>query len=114
MIKNNKNFAFTLAEVLITLAIIGIVAAITIPSLVQKYQEKARVTALKKFYATITQAVQMAIIEHGTPDMWGISGEHPEVMLTTIFPYIKIMQNIAMTVIANVTQQMNYINVMEI
>ncbi len=89
MIKNNKNFAFTLAEVLITLAIIGIVAAITIPSLVQKYQEKARVTALKKFYATITQAVQMAIIEHGTPDMWGISREHPEVMLTTIFPYIK-------------------------
>ena len=86
---HTKNFAFTLAEVLITMAIIGIVAAITIPSLVQKYQEKARVTALKKFYSVINQAVQMAVIEHGTPDMWGISSEAPEVMLTTIFPYIK-------------------------
>ncbi len=79
--------AFTLAEVLIALAIIGIVAAMTIPSLVQKFEEKARITALKKFYATITQAVQMAVIEHGTPDMWGI-GEEPSVMLTYIMPYM--------------------------
>lgn len=79
--------AFTLAEVLIALAIIGIVAAMTIPSMVQKFEEKARITALKKFYATITQAVQMAVIEHGTPDMWGI-GEEPSVMLTYIMPYM--------------------------
>ena len=36
-----KTTAFTLAEVLITLAIIGIVAALTIPTLVQNYQERA-------------------------------------------------------------------------
>lgn len=34
----NKNIpAFTLAEVLITLGIIGVVTAITIPTLIQKY-----------------------------------------------------------------------------
>ena len=32
--------AFTLAELLITLAIIGIIAALTIPTLIQNYQEK--------------------------------------------------------------------------
>ena len=41
--------AFTLAEVLITLAIIGVVAAITIPSLVKNYNEKAWATAQDVF-----------------------------------------------------------------
>ena len=40
--------AFTLAEVLITLGIIGIVAAMTIPTLLAKYQEKQTVTKLKQ------------------------------------------------------------------
>lgn len=35
-----KNYGFTLAEVLITLGIIGIVAAMTLPAIVSKYQEK--------------------------------------------------------------------------
>lgn len=41
-----KNSAFTLAEVLITLGIIGIVASLTLPSLIQKYHEKQRVVQL--------------------------------------------------------------------
>lgn len=45
---SSYNKAFTLAEVLITLAIIGVVAAMTMPSLIQKYQEQKRVTQLKK------------------------------------------------------------------
>lgn len=43
-----KQVAFTLAEVLITLGIIGVVAAITIPSLIANYQKKVWVTQLKK------------------------------------------------------------------
>ncbi len=65
--------AFTLAEVLITLAIIGVVAALTIPSLVQRYQERQYVTHLKKSYAVLQNAFQMAIAEHGTLDQWGLS-----------------------------------------
>ncbi len=40
--------AFTLAEVLITLGIIGVVAAMTLPSLVGNYKKKVTVTRLKK------------------------------------------------------------------
>ncbi len=40
--------AFTLAEVLITLGIIGVVAAMTIPSLIQNYQEKVLANQFKK------------------------------------------------------------------
>ena len=43
---NVQKFAFTLAEVLITLGIIGVVAAMTIPSLIQSYKEKQTVVTL--------------------------------------------------------------------
>ena len=43
-----KRIGFTLAEVLITLGIIGVVAAITLPALIQKQQEKILVNQLKK------------------------------------------------------------------
>lgn len=86
MVKTN---AFTLAETLITLGIIGIVAALTMPSLIQKHQEKTTVTALKKFYSTISQAYQMAVTEHGTPDNWGFTTDDSEKLLTYIQPYMK-------------------------
>ncbi len=65
--------AFTLAEVLITLGVIGVVAAMTIPNLVNNYQEKVTIAKLKKFYSTFSQAYQMAVLEHGTFDEWGIN-----------------------------------------
>ena len=69
----SKTAAFTLAEVLITLAIIGIVAALTIPSLVQSYKERQYVSQLKKTYSVLQNAFQMAIAEHGTLDQWGLT-----------------------------------------
>ena len=62
---------FALAEVLITLGIIGIVAAMTLPALVQKNQEKVTVTKLKKVYSILSQAYQFAVNDYGTPDLWG-------------------------------------------
>lgn len=53
--KSNRQ-AFTLAEVLITLGIIGIVAALTIPSLIGKYREKQTVSAVKTAYSIFSQA----------------------------------------------------------
>lgn len=57
--------AFTLAEVLITLGIIGIVAAMTLPAIITKYKRKSAETKLAKFYSVINQAIQMSIAEHG-------------------------------------------------
>ena len=51
--------AFTLAEVLITLGIIGIVASMTLPALIHKNQNKALEAALKKNYSAISQALDM-------------------------------------------------------
>src|SRR5574344_780724 len=47
-----KRKAFTLAEVLIVLGIIGIVAAMTIPTLMNKVAKQEYVTELRKFYST--------------------------------------------------------------
>ncbi len=52
---------FTLAEVLITLAIIGVVAALTIPSVVRNYQELQYKTAYKKAYSDLSRAFASAI-----------------------------------------------------
>ncbi len=59
-----KKFAFTLAEVLITLGIIGVVAAMTLPTLIQNHQKQVLLTQLKKNYAILNQAVQMMKAEH--------------------------------------------------
>ena len=57
--------AFTLAEVLITLGIIGVVAAITMPTLINNYQKKAAVTAAKKAYSTLSQAYTQLVNDNG-------------------------------------------------
>lgn len=56
---NKRKSAFTLAEVLITLGIIGVVAAITIPVLVAKINEQVHKTQLKKTISTLNQALKM-------------------------------------------------------
>ena len=66
--------AFTLAEVLITLGIIGVVAAMTIPTLISNYQEKQTVSRLTKAYATISNAYTMAKVENGDLTSWGFAG----------------------------------------
>jgi prepilin-type N-terminal cleavage/methylation domain-containing protein len=50
-----KNKAFTLAEVLITLGIIGVVAALTLPGLIAKQRKQALHAGLKKAYSEIEQ-----------------------------------------------------------
>ena len=57
--------AFTLAEVLITLGIIGVVAALTIPNVVTKYQKKATAAQLKKAYNILTNALRMSEANYG-------------------------------------------------
>ena len=58
-----KKAAFTLAEVLITLAIIGIVAALTIPTLIQNYQERAWGTASQVFQRKLGEALRVMNVQ---------------------------------------------------
>ena len=74
-IKFKKALGFTLAEVLITLGIIGVVAAMTLPSVILNYQKNVTVTQLKKAYTTISQALVMAQKDYGDMAGWGyVSG----------------------------------------
>ena len=63
--KKNRKSGFTLAEVLITLSIIGVVAVMTIPALQTHYNRQMAETRLKSFYSKMSQA-------HG---LW-LSDEH--------------------------------------
>ena len=54
---------FTLAETLITLTILGVVAAITVPSLINKYIESSNRTKVKKAMAAYEKALNQIIIE---------------------------------------------------
>ena len=61
---------FTLAEVLITLGIIGVVAALTIPTLIGNYQKKEVAVRLQKMYNTIQNAISQAELENGPSETW--------------------------------------------
>ena len=61
-----KHAAFTLAEVLITLAIIGVVAVMTIPTLISDYQEKVTITKVATAYSILSNAWQMSLVESGS------------------------------------------------
>ena len=62
--------AFTLAEVLITLGIIGIVAALTMPALIGNYRKSQTVTQLKKIYSALQQSILMSQNEYGDIADW--------------------------------------------
>ena len=63
-----RRAAFTLAEVLITLGIIGVVAALTLPTLIQNHQKQVYVTQLKKAYSTLGNAFNKMAVDEGVVD----------------------------------------------
>lgn len=68
--------AFTLAEVLITLGIIGIIAALTLPNLIGNYKKQVVVTRMQKFYSVFNQAVKLVNSEHDE-SIWEDIGYSP-------------------------------------
>ena len=71
-----KKIGFTMAEVLITLGIIGIVAAMTLPSLINNKKNKELETAFKKNYSVISQALNMYYAQNGERLTSDIVGQH--------------------------------------
>ena len=66
----NLNKGFTLAEVLITLGIIGVVAAMTLPTLIQKQKRIETSSRLKKFYSAMSQAILLSEKDNGEVQYW--------------------------------------------
>ena len=80
---------FTLAEVLITLAIIGVVAALTIPTVMANYQKHAQYTAFMKVYNTLQNAVQLSIAENGSLEEFAEDSGDEDVFKKYLGNYLK-------------------------
>ena len=82
-----KRAAFTLAEVLITLAIIGVVAALTLPGLIQNHNEKAWSTAKDLWEKKLTETVRRMNID-------GVMTGHDstEDFMNTFKNYMKVIK----------------------
>ena len=89
----NKN-AFTLAEVLITIGIIGIVAAMTIPALLVQNRERENTAKLKKAYSSMAQTITRATTDFGTPDFWELTAKDSDVgaknIVKILSPYFNV------------------------
>lgn len=88
-----KNRAFTLAEVLVTVGIIGVVAAMTLPSVITNYQKKQTVAKLKKVYTTLMQATEFAKREYGDIKDWDFSLDGNDFLQRYYAPYLKTASN---------------------
>ncbi len=93
-----RKTAFTLAEVLITLGIIGVVAAMTLPAVVQHYKKVETIGRLKKFYSTMSQAIVRSELDNGPIDDWGLQGANgnldlEQFFMTYLAPYIKFTES---------------------
>ena len=84
-----------MSEVLITLGIIGIVAAMTMPVLIENYKKHETVSRLKKAYTVLNQAYKLSQVDNGEPINW----EDPftigieKFFQTYWFPYLVINKN---------------------
>ena len=92
---SSQKAAFTLAEILITLGIIGIVAAMTIPTLISNYQTKTTVIKLKQARSIIANAIDLAQVENGTINQWTCTdaADCADMYYNNISKYLKITKD---------------------
>ncbi len=98
----SQKSAFTLAEVLITLAIIGVVAAMTIPTLISDYKKKVVETKLLKVYSTVNNAIKLSSVDNGPIESWPNFGLSSQTTATYddalawcnkyLIPYMRILK----------------------
>lgn len=87
----NSKIAFTLAEVLITIGIVGVVVAMVLPGQIVSYQKKAVESALKKSYSDLNNILIRAQINEGSLKEWDMPNEGVEKWVKKyIEPYVNV------------------------
>ena len=93
-----RKIAFTLAEVLITLGIIGVVVALTIPIIATKYRKYVLLNKIEHTYTLLNNTLERAKVDYGTDiNQWEIS-EGTKLDRSTFFvenymlPYLNVLQ----------------------
>lgn len=82
--------AFTLSEVLITLGIIGIAAAMTLPALTNKYEKIVIESQLKKSYSDFYNVVVRSQVDNGDYRYWNYTLNSQLFVNKYFSPYIKL------------------------
>lgn len=86
-----KNRAFTLAEVLITLGIIGVVAAMTIPNLLTKMDRDRKIATVRKAQSILNQAIKLSTIDNEDYEAWDTTLPPREYLDKYYTPYMKVI-----------------------
>lgn len=87
-----KKLGFSLAETLITLVIIGVIATLVIPTVYGNYRKQQIVTKLKKMYSTTAQAIKLAEKDYGYVTQWDYEKSTLEWFNTYLEPYMNYMK----------------------
>lgn len=94
--RSYKALAFTLAEVLIVIGIIGIIAQITIPSLIGGIQKQQYIDGVEKFYSNFNQVLTKYSADNGcTGDLQctGVFNGDSGAVGAAFAPYLKVAKN---------------------
>ena len=84
--------AFTLAEVLITLGIIGVVAALTIPTLMANYRKSVVEKKIYTTYNILQNTVRMSAVDNGDPLFWNLDNWNSDIFEQYFAPYLNIVK----------------------
>lgn len=83
--------AFTLSEILITLSILGIVAAISIPNIIGHFKKNYTVTRLKQAYSILTNATEIAeVLSQESSDNWDYPKNSNSFVLDLLLPQMNV------------------------
>lgn len=85
-----KKCAFTLAEVLITLGVIGVVAAMTLPTLIAKADRDSKIANVKKAHSVLNQAIKLSTIDNEDYETWDSSLSIKDYVKLYFAPYMNI------------------------
>lgn len=92
---STRKYAFTLAEVLITLAVIGIVASMTIPVVTKAYKKRVIEEKLKVALSTLQNAAKMSVVENGDVSTWDFTTTYPinsPLFISYFKPYLNVIK----------------------
>lgn len=89
--------AFTLAEVVLVMGIIGIVATLTITNATRDTDVAEKVAQLRKTDEILSAALAQAVAENGEINTWGTNGNAPSTTTvgSILFSYLKLKKNCA-------------------
>ena len=96
----NKHLAMTLAEVLITLLIIGIVAALTIPIVIQDAQNEQFKASWKNIYSVLSDATTRIRTDNGGQMNGAVDWWDHRALIKLYLPYLNVQKDCTMGAIA--------------